>query len=127
MQKGENDMTDKSKEVENKKEFIQDIDEEVLFIIAQLFMVNPVNEELVVHPKKRDRRRATLVKELEILVESYQEIDSDIDVTLYQEAQKVIKRLKNAEDYNAFIDSLLKPYESLHQRRLMEQYEDKKE
>lgn len=84
--------------------------DEVSFILVQFFLEDSISEEPKVHPKKREKRQGALLKELDDLIRSYEEIDPEIDVQPYKEAAKVVRSIRGKEAYMSFIDRLLRPY-----------------
>ena len=84
--------------------------EELLFIITQFVLTDTESEFPTIHPKKKDKRQGSLIKEMDDLIHEYTELDVDIDLTPYQDAVKLLRKIKGKEAYEQFIDDLLAPY-----------------
>ncbi len=84
--------------------------EENRFILIQFFLVDPLSQRPKIHPKRLEMKKNRLIKELRDMISDYKESEIDIELEPYQEALKVVKEIKTAEEYSDFIDDLLRNY-----------------
>ncbi|MCA5014567.1 MULTISPECIES: LtrD [unclassified Enterococcus] len=85
--------------------------DEVNYILVQLFLDDPTSETPRIHVKKREKRQGALIKELDTLINDYEELETDIDISPYKEAVKILRKIKGKDAFNQFVDDLLRPYE----------------
>lgn len=88
------------------------LSDEAQFIIIQQFTDETVPNGTVIHPKKKEKKKGSLTKEIQQLIHDYTELEIEIDLAPYEEAEKFLRKLAVGEPYNEFINSLLRPYMS---------------
>lgn len=89
---------------------MDNLTDESKFIIVQFFLDDPTSEVPRIHSKKREKRKGTVLKELDTLIHDLEEIETDIDLEPYKEAAKTLRKLRGKEEYTNFVDELLQPY-----------------
>lgn len=87
-----------------------ELSEEGKWVIIQLFFDDSCIEEGKIHPKKKEKKKGALTKELQQLIHDYKENELDIDLEPYQEAESFLRKMQGEIPYQEFIDSLLIPY-----------------
>lgn len=87
------------------------VTEEIKDILIQFFLDDPTSETPKIHPKKKEKRKGALLKELDELIHSYEQLEIGIDLDPYKKAAIELRKLKGTDAYLVFIDSLLRPYE----------------
>lgn len=88
------------------------LSEEANFILLEFFLVDPLSQTPMVHPKKKEKKQGALQKELKILIHDYEELETNIDLAPYKEALQFLRKVRGKELYRQFIDDLLRPYET---------------
>lgn len=88
------------------------VTDETKFILIQLFLDDPTSERPRIHSKKKEKRKGTVIKELETLVHDFEEAELDIDLNPYKEALKFLRKMKGTDVYSIFVDELLAPYQT---------------
>lgn len=86
------------------------LSDEARFIIIQHFVDDTVPNGTVIHPKKKEKKKGSLTKEIQQLIHDFKALEIEIDLTPYEEAEEYLRKLAVGEPYNKFIDSLLRPY-----------------
>ncbi len=86
------------------------LSDEARLIIVQLFVDDRDETGTTIHPKKKEKKRGALMKELQQLRHDYEEIESDIDLEPYQEAETFLRKVTGEVPYQEFIDKGLRPY-----------------
>ncbi|MGX7203092.1 LtrD [Enterococcus plantarum] len=91
---------------------MDNLTDESKLIIVQFFLDDPTSETPRIHSKKREKRKGTVLKELDTLIHDLEEIETDIDLEPYKEAAKILRKIRGKDEYMSFVDELLQPYVS---------------
>ncbi|GHU42243.1 hypothetical protein FACS1894193_07320 [Bacilli bacterium] len=80
------------------------------YIMAQIFLIDPISESPRLHPKRKAMKKAQVIKRLELLVENYKSIQCGINLSLYEATIKQLKKIK-VDEYEVLINDLFISYE----------------
>lgn len=79
-------------------------------VLLNFLLINPTSEDPIIHQRKTERPKSVLLKEVQSLVNEFEEREIQIDLSPYYEAISYLKSFKNAGDYRSFIVELVSLY-----------------
>lgn len=84
--------------------------EDMKFVIAQILLIDPASERPRIHPKRTQIKRGQLTKRLDLLVQDYENSNAAIDLRLYKETLKALRRMRGQEEYQRLIEEIVLSY-----------------
>ena len=80
------------------------------FVIAQILLIDPASERPRIHPKRTQIKRGQLTKRLDLLVQDYENSNAAIDLSMYKETLKALRRMRGQEEYQRLIEEIVLSY-----------------
>lgn len=84
--------------------------EDMKFVIAQILLIDPASERPRIHPKRTQIKRGQLTKRLDLLVQDYENSNAAIDLSMYKETLKALRRMRGQEEYQRLIEEIVLSY-----------------
>lgn len=84
--------------------------EDMKFVIAQILLIDPASERPRIHPKRTQIKRGQLTKRLDLLVHDYENSNAAIDLSMYKETLKALRRMRGQEEYQRLIEEIVLSY-----------------
>ena len=84
--------------------------EDMKFVIAQILLIDPASERPRIHPKRTQIKRGQLTKRLDLLVQDYENSNAAIDLSIYKETIKALRRMRGQEEYQRLIEEIVLSY-----------------
>ncbi|HAZ9506005.1 TPA: hypothetical protein J8R59_000849 [Enterococcus faecium] len=84
--------------------------EDMKFVIAQILLIDPASERPRIHPKRTQIKRGQLTKRLDLLVQDYENSNAAIDLNMYKETLKALRRMRGQEEYQRLIEEIVLSY-----------------
>ncbi|EOS7831830.1 hypothetical protein DZ775_RS10235 [Enterococcus hirae] len=84
--------------------------EDMKFVIAQILLIDPASERPRIHPKRTQIKRGQLTKRLDLLVQDYENSNAAIDLSMYKETLKALRRMRGQEEYQKLIEEIVLSY-----------------
>ncbi|ENZ9221957.1 hypothetical protein ACHCPG_002680 [Enterococcus hirae] len=84
--------------------------EDMKFVIAQILLIDPASERPRIHPKRTQIKRGQLTKRLDLLVQDYEISNAAIDLSMYKETLKALRRMRGQEEYQRLIEEIVLSY-----------------
>lgn len=84
--------------------------EDMKFVIAQILLIDPASERPRIHPKRTQIKRGQLTKRLDLLVQDYENSNAAIDLSMYKETLKALRRMRGQEEYQRLIEEVVLSY-----------------
>ncbi|HIB1912167.1 TPA: hypothetical protein ACWWCV_002659 [Enterococcus faecium] len=84
--------------------------EDMKFVIAQILLIDPASERPRIHPKRTQIKRGQLTKRLDLLVQDYENSNAAIDLSVYKETLKALRRMRGQEEYQRLIEEIVLSY-----------------
>ena len=84
--------------------------EDMKFVIAQILLIDPASERPRIHPKRTQIKRGQLTKRLDLLVQDYENSNAAIDLSMYKETLKALRRMRGQEEYQRLIEGIVLSY-----------------
>ncbi|MDU4270226.1 MAG: hypothetical protein E7I44_05940 [Enterococcus hirae] len=84
--------------------------EDMKFVIAQILLIDPASERPRIHPKRTQIKRGQLTKRLDLLVQDYENSNAAIDLSMYKETLKALRRMRGQEEYQRLIEEIILSY-----------------
>lgn len=80
---------------------------EMKWVIAQILLIDPTSEHPKIHPKRTEMKKGQLTKRLELLVHAYEEKNVPIDLELYKETIKALRKMRVQGEYQTLIEEIV--------------------
>ena len=84
--------------------------EDMKFVIAQILLIDPASKRPRIHPKRTQIKRGQLTKRLDLLVQDYENSNAAIDLSMYKETLKALRRMRGQEEYQRLIEEIVLSY-----------------
>ena len=84
--------------------------EDMKFVIAQILLIDPASERPRIHPKRTQIKIGQLTKRLDLLVQDYENSNAAIDLSMYKETLKALRRMRGQEEYQRLIEEIVLSY-----------------
>ncbi|MCO5510956.1 hypothetical protein [Enterococcus hirae] len=84
--------------------------EDMKFVIAQILLIDQASERPRIHPKRTQIKRGQLTKRLDLLVQDYENSNAAIDLSMYKETLKALRRMRGQEEYQRLIEEIVLSY-----------------
>lgn len=85
--------------------------EEFEFILAQVLLIDPMSDKPKIHSKRKTMPKQQMLRRLEKMIQSYEEAEVDVDLSLYKEAVERIKSIRSDREYRGLIQEILNCYD----------------
>lgn len=84
--------------------------ENLTIALSQILLKDPASETPVIHSGRKNMSKKQLMRRLQLLINEYQELELDIDLTPYEEAIEHLKNLKETRKYEELIQEIVDAY-----------------
>lgn len=86
------------------------LSDEAKLVIIQLFIDERDKTGMTIHPKRKEKRRKGVLKELHGIQHDFEKVNIGIDLEPYQQAEVFLVNLEAEQQFFEFVDDLLSPY-----------------
>lgn len=79
--------------------------------LAQILLVDPASETPRIHTKRKDISKRQLIRRLELMVKDFGNLETDIDLSPYEDTIAHLKKIRNDHEYNELIQEVVDSYD----------------
>lgn len=84
--------------------------EKLYIALSQILLIDPASETPKVHSGRKSISKKQMMRRLQLLINEYQELELDIDLTPYEETIEHLKILKENREYDELIQEIVDAY-----------------